>query len=122
MEYGVHGETSFAFGTGVIACLYIVVIKCRDRSLRRKALSLLEDHPRREGVWDSCMAVAVTRRVTEMEEEGLAEGEVVPEEKRLRVLEIKTPSSKREAVIKCTKMGGPSARERYMVPDHVVTW
>ncbi len=39
----------FAFDIGVVPPLYLVVIKCRDRRLRREAVRLLEQNPRRMG-------------------------------------------------------------------------
>jgi hypothetical protein len=38
------------------------------------------------------------------EEQGLEAGEHIPESVRLRIVEVKSPSSKRKALIKCTKI------------------
>ncbi|KAH6711588.1 hypothetical protein BKA61DRAFT_578030 [Leptodontidium sp. MPI-SDFR-AT-0119] len=59
----------FAFDIGVIPPLYLVMIKCRDRRLRRQALHLLKEYPRREGVWDSVATVHLGRWVIGLEEE-----------------------------------------------------
>ncbi|CZR55119.1 uncharacterized protein PAC_05005 [Phialocephala subalpina] len=60
----------FAFDIGVVPPLYLVIVKCRDRKLRRQALKLMEENPRREGVWDSVTTVALGRWVIGLEEEG----------------------------------------------------
>merc|ERR1712093_81022 len=59
----------FAFDIGVIPPLYLVMIKCRDRRLRRQALHLLKEYPRREGVWDTVAVVHLGRWVIGLEEE-----------------------------------------------------
>ena len=46
----------FSFPTGVIMCLWSVGHKCRDPALRRRAMSLLLNYPRREGLWNSVFA------------------------------------------------------------------
>jgi hypothetical protein len=94
----------FTFGTGVIACLHITITQCRYHVLCREALRLLEIHQRREGVWDSAMVGAIGRWVMATEEQGLEAGEHIPESVRLRMVEVKSPCSKRKALIKCTKM------------------
>jgi hypothetical protein len=60
----------FAFDIGIVPPLYLVIIKCRDRKLRRQALKLMEENPRREGVWDSVATVALSRWVIQLEEDG----------------------------------------------------
>lgn len=60
----------FAFDIGVVPPLYLIIVKCRDRKLRRQALKLMEENPRREGVWDSVATAALGRWVIGLEEEG----------------------------------------------------
>lgn len=68
----IKGSPSFTFDMGAIAPLYFVGIACRDRKIRRKAISLLHScMPRREGLWDADVMEYVARRVVEMEEVGL---------------------------------------------------
>ena len=71
----------FSFEMGVIPPLYFTATKCRDSDLRRKAISLLQRSPRREGLWDADEMVAVARRIISLEEEGLASA-CWPEEQR----------------------------------------
>ncbi|KAL2063265.1 hypothetical protein VTL71DRAFT_5070 [Oculimacula yallundae] len=59
----------FAFDIGIIPPLYLVMIKCRNRRLRRQALHLLKEYPRREGVWDTVAVTHLGRWVIGLEEE-----------------------------------------------------
>ena len=60
----------FSFEMGVIPALYFVGIKCRDRLLRRRAISMLHATPRKEGLWDAHRAARVAERVMTLEEQG----------------------------------------------------
>ena len=68
-----------------VISLYYTTIKCRNPSIRRRSLSLLQQSSRTEGFWDSKMVIKVAGRVVEIEEEGLEDqmdltGLVVPSE------------------------------------------
>jgi hypothetical protein len=67
----------FAFEMGVISSLYFAAIKCRDPTLRRRAISLLSTtQPRQEGLWDADFKMAIAKRVMEIEESNLTEKHV----------------------------------------------
>ena len=57
-----------SFDMQVIGPLYYTTVKCRDPTLRRRALSLLKLAPRREGLWNAHHAFVTARRVIELEE------------------------------------------------------
>jgi hypothetical protein len=61
----------FSFDIGVIIYLWSIGHKCRSPLLRRRAISLLLSHPRREGLWDSVFAARICQSVVEFEEEAL---------------------------------------------------
>lgn len=68
----IKGTCSFTFDMGAIAPLYLTAIACRDRKVRRQAMSLLAScTPRREGLWDADIMEYVARRVVEIEDIGL---------------------------------------------------
>lgn len=73
----------FSFDTAIIPPLLHVVCKCRDPSIRRKALALLASSFRREGGWDADYAGSIGRWMIEREEMGLENissvGEVLEE-------------------------------------------
>ena len=94
---------AFSFDFGIIPPLYLTIVKCRVSEIRKKALQLLTDYPRREGVWDSVTTAALGKWVIEMEEEGVARG-AVPEESTVRKPSIAVDLVKRKATMTCLKM------------------
>ena len=85
-----NSQRSFSFDLGYMIPVYLTATRCRDPILRRRAVRLLHDHPRQEGVWESVAAAAVAARWIAVEEEGL--GEVrsaadVPERKRIKYID-----------------------------------
>jgi hypothetical protein len=95
------------------------VTKCRDRRLCREALELLARFPRRDGVWDTAMIAAVGQWNMGKEEHGLGPHEPIPERARVRLMEVKMPTAKKEVYIRYTLMEG-SVRERVMPPMETV--
>jgi hypothetical protein len=73
----------FTFDIGVIASLWYVATKCRDSNKRWTAVSILLNHPRREGVWDSAMMAAFASTLIRIEEHGVYDT-FIPENKRVR--------------------------------------
>ncbi|XXG99325.1 hypothetical protein Hte_005662 [Hypoxylon texense] len=61
-------EPSFTLEMVLIPAVYIVGAKCRDPLLRREIISILRQHPRREGVWDSITAARILERAMQIEE------------------------------------------------------
>lgn len=60
----------FSLDMGVLHLLYYVVVRCRVKATRYRALALLQRaHARREGVWDSTVTALVAGRVVALEEE-----------------------------------------------------
>jgi hypothetical protein len=59
----------FSFETGIVAPLYILLGKCRDERLQRRALSLLKSSRRREGLLDAEMVVNIAERLHQVEVE-----------------------------------------------------
>lgn len=61
----------FSFCEGVIQSLYFVAVKCVNLTICRKAISLLETPPWREGAWESgSMMKIAKRKVSQLEKEG----------------------------------------------------
>lgn len=52
----------FMFKEGTIQPLYFTAIKCHNGKIQRKALSLLEAEPWREGAWDSVAMARIAKR------------------------------------------------------------
>jgi hypothetical protein len=70
-------HSTFSLEAKLILALRTAGLKCRDRVVRRKALSLLLAHPRREGVYDSDFAAKTIEFAMEIEEEFI-EDDYVP--------------------------------------------
>ncbi|EFX05269.1 GTP-binding protein [Grosmannia clavigera kw1407] len=65
-------KPTFTPEIGIAPVLYIIGVKCRQRLVRREALSILQRRAIREAVWDSTVAAKVVERVIEIEEGGIA--------------------------------------------------
>lgn len=109
-----HIKASFALDLGIVPPLFVVATKCRDRKLRRDAISLLLVSPRREGMWDSILSGRVGQWIMDIEEQGLqpwtgplnaAAREVVPDGQRVMVKEILFDLQNREAMLRCGTRG-----------------
>lgn len=51
----------FSLDMGVVPPLFYVAINCRDAVVRREAIALLAEEPRREGIWDGRVSAEVAR-------------------------------------------------------------
>ncbi len=98
-------KPTFSLSLGLITPLYMTVVRCRDPTIRRRALHLLHTCNRKEGIWDSRLAARVAERIVDLEEAGAvplgggppsAEGdkiivmsaEQIPECARVREMEV----------------------------------
>ncbi|QSZ36950.1 hypothetical protein DSL72_009041 [Monilinia vaccinii-corymbosi] len=120
-----HIKPSFALDLGIVPPLFVVATKCRDRKVRREAISLLMSSHRREGMWDSRLCAGVGNWIMHVEEEGLdeyapggaSETQFVGEERRVMVMEIGFNLERRWAMLRCGTRGvrkgdfDPRARE-----------
>lgn len=59
----------FVLGSTIIEPLFFVATRCREPTLRRRALYLLRLCPRREGICEGMMAVKIIQTVIEVEEQ-----------------------------------------------------
>lgn len=64
-------SSPFFLDACLIPALFLTATKCRDSSIRRGAVALLEMSPMREGLWDAKLHGSVARRVVEIEESSL---------------------------------------------------
>jgi intergrase/recombinase len=87
----------FIFDDGLLARLNQVATRCRNNGVRRRALRLLQKHPRREGLWDSEMAAKVSAWVIEKEEAAMVNG-YVPETARLRIESMRLSLAERRVM------------------------
>ena len=108
------------FDDGLVASLFSAATRCRDRNIRRQAIKLLVEHPRREGLWDSAAAVKVACWLVNLEEEAMLDGSV-PESSRLRIEKMDTNLTERKVVVLCSKRNDAS-QARYDLEEVVLSW
>ncbi len=74
--------SSFLFDMEIVSPLYYVATKCRHPQIRRRAIAVLKQTQRREGLWDSDMAAAIAERQMELEETNMTvfDGSELPRE------------------------------------------
>ncbi|ESZ91190.1 hypothetical protein SBOR_8418 [Sclerotinia borealis F-4128] len=80
----------FTLDNEILQPLFLVATKCRYRRIRNRAILLLKQADRQEGLWNSLLSARVAERIRDIEEAGLEEIiEIVPETTRLWNINIK---------------------------------
>lgn len=91
----------FSFETGYIPPLYFAATRCRDPFLRRRAISVLRDHPRQEGVMESVAASCIATAWMDIEEQGLDVkcAADIPDSSRVVTMDTRVDVRNKQAVI-----------------------
>lgn len=108
---GCHNH-SFSYEFGYTIPVYLVATRCRDPHMRRRAVSLLQQYPRQEGLWESRAAAAVAEQWIALEEEGLdvrTAGDV-PEHKRIRYINTQVNLDEKTAFLRLSSLHSPTIR------------
>lgn len=63
-----YSRPVFSSNTGLLSTLWLVVSKSTSSTLRRRAVALMLDFPRREGIWDGVVAGRVAWEILRLEE------------------------------------------------------
>lgn len=63
-----YSRPVYSSGAGVLSALWLVVSKSQSSTLRRRAIALLLDFPRREGVWDGVVMGQIAWETLRLEE------------------------------------------------------
>ncbi|KAH7336465.1 hypothetical protein BKA65DRAFT_596449 [Rhexocercosporidium sp. MPI-PUGE-AT-0058] len=95
----------YMFDIGIVNPLRLVAKWCREPVVRRKCIELLRKVRCKEGLWDALCMAAVNEWMMGIEEEGMDEYGVIPEEARCRTVYLKVDTWKSSLVIKCAKNG-----------------
>jgi len=66
---------AFTLDVELVGPIHWVAIKCREPTVRRRAIAVLRGMRRREAMWDSKMAAFIAERVVAIEEEGSGDDE-----------------------------------------------
>ena len=115
----IRGKPIFIFDDSLVAGLFFVATRCRERIVRRQAIDLLRHYPRREGLWDSSMAAKVATWFVETEEAGMEDG-FIPPSARMKIVKIDSILSERKAVVRCSKISGLEGTT--FLPEVTLTW
>jgi hypothetical protein len=92
----------FALEFGLLPGLYLVCKFCRDGQVRREAISLMREAPRREGAFDRELFIRISTWVMEIEEEGMVGGHI-PELARIRVIGVDVNLGTKSARVRAMK-------------------
>ena len=116
--------TWFSLDLGFLIPTFFCAIRCREPSIRRRAISVLEHCERREGIWESTAAAAISRRWMQLEEEGLGDvqsaGEI-PESKR--IVELGTHTKPEQSKIQLSfKHASPSLGTEEPCRQEYLAW
>ncbi|GLA73021.1 hypothetical protein AtubIFM55763_003920 [Aspergillus tubingensis] len=68
-------KMSFHLETITTEPLFLIALRCREPTIRRQAIRLLRQYPRREGICEGMAALKIAERVMEIEEECLTSPE-----------------------------------------------
>lgn len=96
------GQPSCSSGLGYVMPLHMVAARCRNPRLRRRAVQLLLNCPRREGIWDAQLAGRIVSQTIEMEEQAMGlspdGGDNVPADRRIREVKLDFQGERTAAV------------------------
>lgn len=67
-----HRRFKFYIDTGVGPALFAVILHCRDFSIRRRAISLLQSYAAQEGMWNTSLVAKAAAGMLAQEESGFA--------------------------------------------------
>ncbi|OQN96833.1 hypothetical protein B0A48_17393 [Cryoendolithus antarcticus] len=111
----------FSFDLGYIVPLFFTVERCRDPTVRRRALAVLKARPRQEGVWESSGAARVVEKWMLIEESGLdvKVAADIPDWHRLQYVDavLETDKARARIVYKLEhhRIAGEALRSRSML-------
>ena len=100
-------QIPFTMELGIVHPLFFVACKCRDWSLRRRAVAQLR-RAGKEGVWEGPIVAVLARRIIELEEEGLSQREFIPEENRFHEIRKNVDYDGRQVLFEATKALDPA--------------
>ena len=99
----------FTMEMGVVQPLYVTVLKCREYTIRHRAIALLKKTGR-EGIWNGPLAALVAEKAVAFEEAERIDGKI-PELARIHTALAEMYPHEREIVVKCTRARNPEWTE-----------
>jgi len=109
----------FSIESGVIVPLWAVGNKCRNKAIRQRAIAVLLNYPRREGIWDSRLAGNIVQCKMDYEEEHRM-GDEIPGWARIRSMSFELDHKRRAASLECqqrtSEFSEPVTRRKTICP------
>jgi hypothetical protein len=116
-------KPTFVVWSILVKSLYFVALKCRNRSLRREAITRLQSMTRREGLWDARVASAVAKKVMKLEDgEGDQWSDFVPEYRRLRGIKTSFDLHKRQGNLRYLQIRTESEAVSFVAGQVELSW
>lgn len=132
---GTLDRPMFNVAMGVVSAVFFTCIRCRDRSIRYRALSYLKKTKRRETLWDAAVVASVAEKLVAIEEEAAARywnaaeavdpdvslrnagglthsAKSLPETERIEILHVDFTDSETSAKISFINKNGSSKHQR----------
>ncbi|KAE8449558.1 hypothetical protein EG329_007888 [Mollisiaceae sp. DMI_Dod_QoI] len=94
-------QPAYHFHLSVVPPLFTLLLRCRDGTLRREAISILR-RTQYDGPWDRYMIAAVGKWIMELEEVGEENG-YIPEYARVRLSRLSMSMETRNVVVQCVR-------------------
>ncbi|TVY16679.1 hypothetical protein LARI1_G006301 [Lachnellula arida] len=119
-----EGTPTYCMEMSLVRPLFEVTCRCRDPNIRRRAISLLRNSRREEGVWHAFPTSRVAQRVLDIEEAGLLDVrccEDVLGWARISDVEPVFDHGGRRATLTYSRLGSEHGLDREMVGE-VVEW
>jgi len=117
---GKSRPTNYSLAGRAVSTLWVTGVRCRDRTIRQKAIALLLKYPRREGVWDSLFCAKIIEFVMGLEEQYLEDG-YVPGWARIPAVRWESDLEKRTAALICEQRISGSS-DQVVMKTKTITW
>lgn len=90
----------------VVMPLFLISTKCRQSNIRHRALTLLQQANRREGIWDSSVIANTAAKLIGIEEKQATADDFIPEHARIIMLDVSISDDRSAHISTCVQSGG----------------
>ncbi|KAK0130295.1 hypothetical protein ONS96_000816 [Cadophora gregata f. sp. sojae] len=97
-----NNKPAYHFHTSVVPPLFIVLLRCRDRAVRREAIEILRMQ-QHDGPWDRFMIASIGSWIMEIEEQGWDGVGTIPEGSRVQLSMVKIGLEDRSVMVQCVR-------------------
>jgi len=113
----------FTLDTSLLFPLFFTAVKCRCPQVRRRAIALMKDGERQEGIWNSLLMARAAERMVEIEECGIQLNGKLERYDRIWGVEIKLGAGVRKADLSFIAPGeGPFDGKGVHIVKETIEW